>query len=125
MNTPLAKAMLRCDPKGPLMVHITKLYPSKDLTHFDAMGRIFSGRVQLGERVKVMGENYSLEDEEDMAIENITGLKVVNARYEIGFQYATAGNWIVIEGVDNIISKTATITTSAGNNDVYIFRPLR
>lgn len=117
--------MLKCDPKGPLMIHITKLYPNKELTHFDAMGRVFSGRIKLGERVKVLGENYSLEDEEDMAVEDVTGLKVLNARYEVGLTSVPAGNWVVIEGVDNIISKTATITTSVGNNDVYIFRPLR
>jgi U5 small nuclear ribonucleoprotein component len=75
--------------------------------------------------VKVLGENYSLEDEEDMAVEDVTGLKVLNARYEVGLTSVPAGNWVVIEGVDNIISKTATITTSVGNNDVYIFRPLR
>jgi 116 kDa U5 small nuclear ribonucleoprotein component len=27
MNSDAAKAMVKCDPKGPLMIHITKLYP--------------------------------------------------------------------------------------------------
>lgn len=41
----------------------------------------------------------------------------------------TAGNWVMIDGVDASIIKTATITDMSPNNEdenpVHIFRPLR
>ena len=40
-----------CNPRGPLLVHIAKLYPKQDCTTFDAFGRVFSGTVKAGDRV--------------------------------------------------------------------------
>lgn len=125
LDSELAKAMFKCDPNGPLMINITKLYPNKDATRFDALGRIFSGRIKLGESVKVLGENYSLEDEEDMAVAEVTGVYIHETRYRIEVTQISAGNWVLLEGVDQSISKTATITTSVGNEAAHIFKPLR
>jgi U5 small nuclear ribonucleoprotein component len=36
-----------------------------------------------------------------------------------------AGNWVLIEGIDQSIVKTATITDMSINEDLYIFRPLK
>ena len=36
-----------------------------------------------------------------------------------------AGNWVLIEGVDQAVVKTATIADPAADEDVYIFRPLK
>ena len=40
-----------CNPRGPLLVHIAKLYPKQDCTTFDAFGRVFSGTVKPGDKV--------------------------------------------------------------------------
>ena len=48
------------------MVQITKLYNTTDAQGFRAFGRVMSGVVSKGMEVKVLGEGYSLEDEEDM-----------------------------------------------------------
>lgn len=40
-----------CNPRGPLLVHIAKLYPKQDCSTFDAFGRVFSGTVKPGDRV--------------------------------------------------------------------------
>jgi hypothetical protein len=125
LDSELANAMFKCDPNGPLMINITKLYPNKDATRFDAFGRIFSGRIKLGESVKVLGENYSLEDEEDMALAEVTGVYINETRYRIEVTQVPAGNWVLLEGVDQSIAKTATITTSVGNESAHIFKPLR
>jgi U5 small nuclear ribonucleoprotein component len=58
--------MQKCDTEGPVMVQITKLYQTTDAQSFRAFGRIMSGTVQKGMEVKVLGEGYSPEDEEDM-----------------------------------------------------------
>ena len=58
--------MARCDASAPTMVHITKLYHTTDAQSFRALGRVMSGVVKKGMEVKVLGEGYSPEDEEDM-----------------------------------------------------------
>ena len=58
--------MQACDPEGPTMIHITKLYHTTDAQSFRAFGRVMSGVARKGMEVKVLGEGYSPEDEEDM-----------------------------------------------------------
>ena len=49
--------MKNCDPKGPLTVYISKMIPL-DITRFAAFGRIFSGTISSGQKIKIMGANY-------------------------------------------------------------------
>lgn len=62
----IAASMRRCDPEGPVMVQITKLYHTTDAQSFRAFGRVMSGTLRRNAQVKVLGEGYSPEDEEDM-----------------------------------------------------------
>lgn len=55
---PCAVGMRNCDPKGPIMIYISKMVPSSDKGRFNAFGRIFSGTVASGMKVKIMGANY-------------------------------------------------------------------
>lgn len=43
-----AKAICECDPKGPLMIYISKMVPTSDKGRFYAFGRVFSGTVSAG-----------------------------------------------------------------------------
>ncbi|KAK9130534.1 hypothetical protein Sjap_011021 [Stephania japonica] len=117
-------SMEGCDSSGPLMVNITKLYPKSDCSVFDAFGRVYSGEIQTGQAVRVLGEGYSPEDEEDMTVKEVTKLWVYQARYRIPISKAPAGSWVLIEGVDASIMKTATLCNVDYDEDVYIFRPL-
>jgi U5 small nuclear ribonucleoprotein component len=119
------KAMQECDPSGPLMVNITKLYPKSDCSVFDAFGRVYSGQIQTGQTVKVLGEGYSPDDEEDMTVKEVTKLWAYQARYRIPISKAPPGSWVLIEGVDASIMKTATICSANYVDDAYIFRPLQ
>lgn len=60
--------MIACNPDGPLMIQITKLHHTADAQDFRAFGRVLSGTVRRGMEVKVMGEGFSPEDEEDLAV---------------------------------------------------------
>ncbi|KAI2666393.1 116 kDa U5 small nuclear ribonucleoprotein component [Labeo rohita] len=110
---------------GPLMCHTTKMYSTDDGVQFHAFGRVLSGTLQAGQPVKVLGENYSLEDEEDSQICTVGRLWISVARYQIEVNRVPAGNWVLIEGCDQPIVKTATITEPRGNEEAQIFRPLK
>ena len=47
--------MTSCNPRGPLVVHISKLFPKQDCSKFDAFGRIMSGTIRPGDRVRQGG----------------------------------------------------------------------
>lgn len=49
----IAKAMAKCDPLGPLMINVVKLYSTPDGESFSALGRVYSGAVRTGQKVKV------------------------------------------------------------------------
>ena len=53
---------------GNLVINIVKLYNKPDCMEFDAFGRVISGTVHKGDHVKVLGENYTIEEEEDMEV---------------------------------------------------------
>ena len=46
--------MKRCDPRAPLMVNVTKMYPRPDASGFDSFGRVFSGQLKVGDKVSVL-----------------------------------------------------------------------
>jgi len=125
LNTKCSKAMMMCDPRGPPMVNIVKNYARPDCTAFDSFGRVFSGTVKVGDRIKVLGEGYSLEDTEDASVHEVTKIWIYQGRYRVEVNRVTAGNWALFEGVDNGITKTATLTSEFGNDDANIFSPLK
>ncbi|KAL3653011.1 hypothetical protein CASFOL_002692 [Castilleja foliolosa] len=125
MDSAIYQAMDNCDASGPLMVNITKLYPKADCSVFDAFGRVYSGEIMTGQTVRVLGEGYSPDDEEDMTVKEVTKLWVYQARYRIPISKAPPGSWVLIEGVDASIMKTATLCNVECDDDAYIFRPLQ
>jgi U5 small nuclear ribonucleoprotein component len=125
LTTTAAKGMLACDPKGPLMINVTKMYSRSDASAFDSYGRLLSGTLKVGDKVRVLGEGFSLDDQEDSSVQEVTNIWIFQGRYRIPVNRVTAGNWALIEGIDSGITKTATITQIKGAEDVTIFRPLK
>ncbi|CAM6091167.1 unnamed protein product [Calypogeia fissa] len=124
-DIPLARSMQECNSKGPLMVNVTKLYPKADCSVFDSFGRVLSGTIYTGQSVGVLGEGYSPDDGEDMAVKEVTKLWVYQARYRVPVSQAPAGSWVLIEGVDASITKSATVCPEFLDEDVYRFKPLQ
>ena len=125
-----ARSMLSCNPEGPLVINVVKQYANGDGTKFLCLGRIYSGTVRAGDRVRVLGEQYSsTDDDEDMGIATITNILIGQARYTIDIDMATVGSIVLLEGIDQHVVKTATVThlTSANEkcSDVEIFAPLK
>ena len=72
--------MRECNSDGPVSVHVTKLYHATDAQSFRALGRVISGTLKKGAQVKVLGEGYSPEDEEDMMRVTVDDLWVSGSR---------------------------------------------
>lgn len=81
LSSDIAHAMQRCDASAPVMVHVSKLYHTTDAQSFRAFGRVMSGTLRKGMEVKVLGEGYSPEDEEDMMKATVDDIWIAEARY--------------------------------------------
>lgn len=46
-------------PEGPLLINIVKSYNKPDCKTFDVFGRILSGTLKSGQKVKILGEDYT------------------------------------------------------------------
>jgi U5 small nuclear ribonucleoprotein component len=127
LDSKTAEAMQSCDQDGPLVVHVTKLFNTEDAKSFHCLGRVLSGIAKSSTPVRVLGEGYTLEDEEDMVIATITDTWIAESRYNVSTSGVPAGNWVLLGGVDNSIVKTATIVAQKlpEDEDAYIFRPIR
>lgn len=80
MSSDIAASMRECRSDGPVSVHVTKLYHATDAQSFRAFGRVISGTLKKGSQVKVLGEGYSPEDEEDMMRVTVDDLWVSGSR---------------------------------------------
>lgn len=89
------------------------------------LGRVLSGTLNSQQDARILGENYTIQDEEDSRVMTVGRLWVSEARYTLEVNRVPAGNWVLIEGIDQSISKTATITDVSLEDDVYIMRPLK
>jgi U5 small nuclear ribonucleoprotein component len=119
------RQMKACEPQGPLCMYVTKMFPKKDCSGFDAFARIVSGTVKVGDSVRVLGELYTPDDEEDSVVGKISGIWKYQARYRVPLERASAGSWVLLEGIDDTIFKTATIVDEFTEEDMYVFKPLR
>lgn len=127
LDTRTAAAIEACDQEGPLILHVTKLFPSIDAKSFYSLARVLSGTAKAGEQVRVLGESYTVEDEEDMVTATISETLIAESRYNVSTSGVPAGNLVLLGGVDNSIVKTATIVAPKlpDNEDAYIFRPVK
>ena len=105
----VAQAMRACDPKGPLMIYISKMVPSTDKGRFYAFGRVFSGTVASGQKVRIMGANYKPGKKDDLYEKNITRTVLMMGRTVESIPDVPCGNTVALSGVDQYLIKTGTI----------------
>lgn len=110
LDDELATAMKKCDPKGPLMMYISKMVPNKDYSQFYAFGRIYSGTLRAGQKVFIMGSEYTGSKDHDYHERNITMPVIMMGRSVESVQEVSCGNTIGVIGLDNYITKAGTIT---------------
>ena len=66
-----ANSIRACDPDGPLMMYVSKMIPTSDKGRFLAFGRVFSGTISTGKKVRIMGPNYVPGEKKDLAVKSV------------------------------------------------------
>ncbi|KAG5440753.1 hypothetical protein PCK2_000189, partial [Pneumocystis canis] len=107
-----AVAIKACDPKGPLMIYVSKMVPTSDKGRFYAFGRVFSGVVRPGLKIRIQGPNYVPGKKDDLYIKNVQRTVLMMGRYVEAIEDCPAGNIIGLVGVDQFLLKSGTLTTS-------------
>jgi elongation factor 2 len=103
--------MKNCDPNAPLMMYISKMVPTSDKGRFYAFGRVFSGKVCTGQKVRIMGPNYEPGKKADLYEKSIQRTILMMGRYIEAIDDVPCGNICGLVGVDQFLVKTGTITT--------------
>lgn len=106
-----AVAIKNCDPNGPLMMYISKMVPTADKGRFYAFGRVFSGIVASGQKVRIMGPNYVPGSKTDLNEKAIQRTVLMMGRSAEAIEDVPSGNICGLVGVDQCLSKTGTIST--------------
>ena len=116
MDDECAKAMINCDPKGPVMMFVSKMVPTSDSGRFYAFGRVFSGTIKSGEKVRILGPQYIPGKQRDLNIKTVQRVVVMMGKKTEDLVDVPCGNTCSLVGVDDAILKQGTITTSAQAN---------
>jgi elongation factor 2 len=102
--------MQACSQDGPLMIFISKMVPTPDLSRFFAVGRIFSGIVKPGVEVRIMGSNYKIGSKGDLYLKKIQKTCIPMIGKMESFPEIPCGNIISLVGIDNFLTKQGTIS---------------
>jgi elongation factor 2 len=100
-----------CDPKGPLMLYVSKMVPTSDKGRFYAFGRVFSGTVRSGLKVRIQGPNYVPGKKEDLFVKAIQRTVLMMGGKVEPIDDMPAGNIVGLVGIDQFLLKSGTLST--------------
>ncbi|KAF5832095.1 elongation factor 2 [Dunaliella salina] len=105
-----ATSIRNCDPNGPLMMFVSKMIPTSDKGRFLAFGRVFSGKIGTGNKVRILGPNYVPGEKKDLSIKAVQRTVLCMGRKQDAVENVPCGNTVALVGLDQFIAKTATLT---------------
>merc|ERR1719191_2376365 len=106
-----ATAIRACKADGGLMMYVSKMVPTSDKGRFYAFGRVFSGTIATGQKVRIQGPHYKPGAKEDLNLKSIQRTILMMGRTTEQIADVPCGNTVALVGVDQFILKTGTITT--------------
>merc|ERR1712056_113195 len=118
MDDEAANGIRACDPAGPLMMYVSKMVPTSDKGRFYAFGRVFSGTIAAGQKVRIQGPHYKPGSKEDLNVKNIQRTVLMMGRNVEQIQDVPCGNTVGLVGVDQFILKSGTITTFEDSHNI-------
>merc|ERR1719186_2130809 len=104
-------AMKNCNAQGPLMMYVSKMVPTSDKGRFYAFGRVFSGTIATGQKVRIQGPHYKPGSKEDLNVKNIQRTVLMMGRTTEQIADVPCGNTVALVGIDQYLLKSGTLTT--------------
>lgn len=117
-----ACAIRECNQDGPLMVFISKMIPTNDKGRFYAFGRVFSGIVRSGEKVRIMGPNYTPGSKTDLNIKNVQRTVIMMGGKVEQVPDVPCGNTVGLVGIDQYLLKQGTLSTSEVAHNIRVMK---
>merc|ERR1712131_402130 len=117
-----AMGIKNCNADAPLMMYISKMVPTSDKGRFYAFGRVFSGIVETGQKVRIMGPNFVFGKKEDLNIKSIQRTILMMGRTVEPIPSVPCGNICGPVGVDSYLVKTGTITTYEAAHNMRVMK---
>jgi elongation factor 2 len=111
-----------CDPAGPLVLYVSKMVPTSDKGRFYAFGRVFSGTVRSGPKIRIQGPNYVPGKKEDLFVKSVQRTVLMMGRYVEPIEDCPAGNIVGLVGIDQFLLKTGTLTTSETAHNMKVMK---
>ncbi|OIR57247.1 MAG: translation elongation factor 2 [Amphiamblys sp. WSBS2006] len=122
MDDECAEGIRNCDPNGPLMLYVSKMVPTTDKGRFYALGRVFSGKVATGQKVRIQGPDYIPGEKKDFYVKNIQRTVLMMGRNVEHIEDCPAGNIIGLVGIDQYLLKSGTLTTSETAHNLKVMK---
>ncbi|CAN8061823.1 unnamed protein product [Agarophyton chilense] len=113
---------------SPLSAFVGKLIPDEKALHFDCLVRILNSTIKKGENIRILGNSYDKDtNAEDQSLGKVADIFVPCGRFKINVEKASAGQVVLIRGIDSTVFKSATLVspTHPASSDAFIFRPLQ
>jgi len=108
-----------CNAKGPLVCYISKMVPTSDKGRFFAFGRVFSGTVTQGQKIRILGPNYEHGKKDDLHIKSVQRIVIMMGRRTEPVESVPCGNTMAIVGIDQFVTKTGTLTTEEDSHPIH------
>ena len=104
------QAITKCSSEGPLVCYVSKMVASADKGRFFAFGRVFSGTAKAGNKVNVMGTEFTVGGTKDFHhTKQLQRTMLSRGRVFEAVDSVPAGNLCLLVGIDNYILKSGTI----------------
>ena len=111
-----------CDPNGPLVLYVSKMVPTSDKGRFYALGRVFSGTVKAGPKIRIQGPNYVPGKKDDLFVKSIQRTVLMMGRSVDPIEDCPAGNIVGLVGIDQFLLKSGTLTTAETAHNIRVMR---
>jgi len=104
------------------MMYVSKMVPTSDKGRFYAFGRVFSGTIATGQKVRIQGPHYKPGGKEDLSVKNIQRTVLMMGRTVEQIADVPCGNTVALVGVDQYILKSGTLTTIESAHNIVAMK---
>merc|ERR1712176_876170 len=118
MDDEAANAIRACDKERGLMMYVSKMIPTSDKGRFYAFGRVFSGTIATGQKVRIQGPGYQPGSKENLNVKSIQRTVLMMGSKTEQIQDVPCGNTVALVGVDAFLTKSGSLTTIETSHNI-------